>query len=417
MVAIANVKIWSHNIGVILWDEMQQLGIFEFDKNFLKLGLDIFPVLMPLSELNKGKLVFSFPTLSLETFKGLPGLLSDSLPDNFGNLVIEAWLTNKGKESTYFSPVDKLCLIANNGVGALEYEAFEIQKTKISKEIELQELINFVNETLNNKVNSVIDNTDFFNMTIVLAGENPKVIVGYNPKTDKFSTNTPEFSEGFESWIIKLDGINNFENTDSKIEYAYYLMALDCGIKMSECKLIEQNNSSHFMTKRFDRLNNQKIHMQTLCGLAHLDYKNTGFYSYEQAFQVLRELKLTYSDSEELYRRMVFNVMSRNQEDHTKNISFLMFPDGKWQLSPAYDLTYSNNLNTNLHQMSINKKTENILLKDLLAVAKSINIKKPRKIIEQCNEILFNWDIYAQKAGLSTNQIRQIERELIIYDL
>lgn len=417
MVAIANVKIWNNNVGVILWDEMQQLGIFEFDKNFLKLGLDISPVLMPLSELKNGKLVFSFPTLSFGTFNGLPGLLSDSLPDKFGNQIIEAWLTNKEKNITDCSPVDKLCFIANNGVGALEYEAFEIQKAKISKEIELQDLIDFVNETLNNKSISVIDNSDLFNMTIVMAGENSKAFFGFNPKTDKFSTNNSEYLEGFEHWVIKLNGIKNFENTDSKIEYAYYLMALDCGIKMSESKLIEQNNRSHFMTKRFDRFNNQKIHMQTLCGLAHLDYKNSGFYSYEQAFKIMRELKLPYSDSEELFRRMVFNVMSRNQEDHTKKISFLMFPDGKWQLSPAYDLTYSNNLDTNLHQMKVNEKTENILLKDLLAVAKNVNIKKPRKIIEQCNEVLFNWDIYAKKAGLATNQFRQIERELIIYDL
>ena len=415
MVAIANVKIWDYKIGVILWDEMQHLGIFEFDKNFLKLGLDISPIIIPLSELENGKMVFSFPLLNSETFNGLPGLLSDSLPVRFGNQMIDAYFFNRGKKSHDLTPVEKLCYIGKNGIGAIEFEAFEVQNLEISKKIEIYDLFDFVNETLIIKSNSLKDNSSLFQLTTVLGGKNPKAIVGYNTKTNEFRTNISDKIEDFEHWIIKLDGIKNFENSDSKIEYAYYLMALDCGITINESKLIQENGRSHFMTKRFDGQNNQKIHMQSLCGLAHFDCKNQGFYSYEQVFQIMRQIRLPYSDSEEMYRRMVFNVMSRNQNDSTKSISFLMFPNGKWQLSPAYNLTYSNNPNVIKHQMTVNGKTENILLEDLLAVAKSVNIKKPKAIIDKCNEVLFNWDIYAHKAGVNTAKIREIERELIVF--
>ncbi len=415
MVAIANVKIWENKIGVILWDEMQHLGIFEFDKNFLKLGLDISPILMPLSDLKNNKLVFSYPLLNSETFKGLPGFLSDSLPELFGNQIIATWLANQSKNIQAFSPVDRLGFIGKNGIGALEFETFEIQKPETPEKFELADLIYFINKYLNNKQISAKNNTGLFKFISILGGENPKASVGYNSKTDEIQSNVSENFEDFEHWIIKLDGIENFDNTDSKIEYAYYLMALDCGITISESKLILENNRSHFMTKRFDRQNNRKIHLQTLCGLAHFDYKKTGYYSYEQIFQVVRQLKLPYSDSEELYRRMVFNVMSRNQNDHSKSFSFLMFPDGKWQLSPTYDLVYANNQKLAVHQMSVNGKIENILLKDLLEVAKCVNVKKPKAIIDKCNEVLFNWDVYAKKAGVDSEKIREIERELIVF--
>jgi serine/threonine-protein kinase HipA len=195
---------------------------------------------------------------------------------------------------------------------------------------------------------------------------------------------------------------------------------VDAGISMSESRLMTENNRSHFMTKRFDRQNNQKIHMQTLCGIAHFDYNQPRAYSYEQAFQVMRQMKLPYSDMEELYRRMVFNIMARNQDDHTKNISFLMFPNGQWQLSPAYDITYAYNPDNfwlKAHQMSVNGKREAIMLDDLLAIAKSCNIKKPKAIIALCNKVMANWTDYASKAGIDSVQILQIQKELIIYTI
>ena len=430
MVAIANIKLWNNNVGVILWDEMRNIGIFEFDKNFTKLGLDISPILMPLSDFENGKRVFSFPTLNNETFKGLPGLLSDCLPDKFGNQIIDAWLAQQGKNIEDFTPVDRLCYIGKRGMGALEFEPVNNISTENSNKIEIEELVKFAKEVLDERTqfhtntDSEKGYSDILQVGSSAGGARAKAIIAYNEKTHEVRSGQIDGLEGFDYWLIKFDGVTNAQLGDPKgygnIEYAYYLMALDCGIKMSESKLMQENGRSHFMTKRFDREKNQKIHMQTLCGLAHFDYNQPRAYSYEQAFQIMRQMKLPYSDVEELYRRMVFNVMSRNQDDHSKNISFLMFPDGKWQLSPAYDITYAYNPENfwlKAHQMSVNGKRENILLEDLLAVAKNVNIKKPKKIIEKCNEILFNWVDYAKKAAIELDQIRQIERELIIYDL
>lgn len=430
MVAIANIKLWNNNVGVILWDEMRNLGIFEFDKSFTKLGLDISPILMPLSDFENGKRVFSFPTLNNETFKGLPGLLSDCLPDKFGNQIIDAWLAQQGKNIQNFTPVDRLCYIGKRGMGALEFEPVNNISTENFNKIEIEELVKFAQEVLDERT-KFETNTDsekgYFNVLQVCSsagGARPKAIITYNEKTHEVRSGQIDGLEGFDYWLIKLDGVINEQLGDAKgygnIEYGYYLMALDCGIEMSDSKLMQENGRSHFMTKRFDRQKNQKIHMQTLCGLAHFDYNQPRAYSYEQAFQIMRQIKLPYSDSEELYRRMVFNVMSRNQDDHTKNISFLMFPNGKWQLSPAYDVTYAYNPENfwlKAHQMSVNGKREDILLEDLLAVAKNVGIKKPKAIIERCNQILFNWDVYAKKAGIESEQIWQIERELIIYNM
>jgi serine/threonine-protein kinase HipA len=430
MVAIANIKLWNNNVGVILWDEMRNLGIFEFDKAFTKLGLDISPILMPLSDFENGKRVFSFPTLNNETFKGLPGLLSDCLPDKFGNQIIDAWLAQHGINIEDFTPVDRLCYIGKRGMGALEFEPVNNVSTENSNKIEIEELVKFAKEVLDERTqfhantNSEKGYSDILQVGSSAGGARAKAIIAYNEKTHEVRSGQIDGLEGFDYWLIKFDGVTNAQLGDPKgygnIEYAYYLMALDCGIEMSESKLMQENGRSHFMTKRFDRQKNQKIHMQTLCGLAHFDYNQPRAYSYEQAFQIMRQMKLPYSDSEELYRRMVFNVMSRNQDDHTKNISFLMFPDGKWQLSPAYDITYAYNPENfwlKAHQMSVNGKREAILLEDLLAVAKNVGIKKPKAIIERCNEILFNWDIYAEKAAVELDQIRQIERELIVFNL
>ena len=430
MVAIADVKIWDKKVGVVLWNEQRNLGVFEFDKSFLKLGLDIAPLMMPISEVEKVNRIFSFPMLNPDTFKGLPGLLSDSLPDKFGNQIIDAWLAQQGKNSSDFNPVDRLCYIGKRGMGALEFEPANNISIENSNPIQIQELVKFAKEVLENRqdFHTNIDNekgfSDILQVGSSAGGARAKAIIAYNETTGEVRSGQVDGLEGFDYWLIKFDGVTNQQLGDPKgygnIEYAYYLMAVDCGITISESKLMTENGRSHFLTKRFDRQNNQKIHMQTLCGLAHFDYNQPRTYSYEQAFQVLRQMKLPYSDMEELYRRMVFNVMSRNQDDHTKNISFLMFPDGKWQLSPAYDITYAYNPDNfwlKAHQMSVNGKRENITVEDLLAVAKNVNIKKPKTIIELCNKVLSNWKIYAEKSGIDIAQIAQIESQMTLYKL
>lgn len=430
MVAIADVKIWNKKVGVILWNEQRNLGVFEFDKSFLKLGLDIAPLMMPIAEAQKGNRIFSFPMLNPDTFKGLPGLLSDSLPDKFGNQIIDAWLAQQGKNSSDFNPVDRLCYIGKRGMGALEFEPTNNISVENSNPIQIQELVKFAKEVLENRqdFHTNMDNekgfSDILQVGSSAGGARAKAIIAYNETTGEVRSGQVDDLEGFDYWLIKFDGVTNQQLGDPKgygnIEYAYYLMAVDCGITISESKLMTENGRSHFLTKRFDRQNNQKIHMQTLCGLAHFDYNQPRIYSYEQAFQIMRQMRLPYSDMEELYRRMVFNVMSRNQDDHTKNISFLMFPDGKWQLSPAYDITYAYNPDNfwlKAHQMSVNGKRENITLEDLLAVAKNVNIKKPKAIIELCNKVLSNWSVYAEKSRIDTVQINQIEKQMIFYKL
>ncbi len=430
MIAIADVKIWNNKVGVVLWDEQRNYGVFEFDKNFFKLGLDLSPILMPFAEAKKTNAVYSFPALNPETFKGLPGLLADSLPDKFGNQIINAWLAQQGKNSSDFNPVDRLCYIGKRGMGALEFEPANNVIAEKSNPIQIQELVKFAKEVLDERsdfhANLAAEKgySDILQVGSSAGGARAKAVIAYNETTGEVRSGQVDGLEGFDYWLIKFDGVTNHQLGDPKgygnIEYGYYLMAKDCGIDMSESKLMTENGRSHFMTKRFDRQNNQKIHMQTLCGIAHFDYNQPRAYSYEQAFQVMREMKLSYADSEELYRRMVFNVMSRNQDDHTKNISFLMFPNGEWQLSPAYDITYAYNPDNfwlKAHQMSVNGKRENIGLDDLLAVAKNVNIKKPMVIIELCNKILREWEIYAEKSGIEKTQIAQIKKEIIFYSL
>lgn len=427
---VASVKIWNHTVGVVLWDAQQNLGVFEFDKNFPKLGLDISPIMMPIAAIEKGQRVFSFSGLNPETFKGLPGLLSDSLPDKFGNQIIDAWLAQQGKNSQDFTSVDRLCYIGKRGMGALEFEPVNNVSKENSNKIEIEELVKFAKEVLDERkdfhtnTDSEKGYSDILQVGSSAGGARAKAVIAYNEVTHEVRSGQIDGFEGFDYWLIKFDGVTNHQLGDPKgygnIEYAYYLMAIDAGITMSESKLMTENGRSHFMTKRFDRQNNQKIHMQTLCGLAHFDFNMPRAYSYEQAFQVLRQMKLSYSDTEELYRRMVFNVLSRNQDDHTKNISFLMFPDGKWQLSPAYDITYAYNPDSfwlKAHQMSVNGKRVNIQLGDFLAVAKNVNIKKPLEIIESCNDVIANWEYYAEKSGIEIIQKEQIKSQLLNFKM
>ena len=422
MNTVAAVKIWNRKVGAVLWDESKNVGVFEFDKNFIDSGLDLSPITLSLSEANKGRRVFSFPFLNFETFKGLPGLLADSLPDKFGNQVIDAWLAQQGKTAQSFNPVDRLCYIGKRGMGALEFEP-ESGSTNIpSNKLEINALVEFAKEVLAERAlfqTNLKDEKGFSDILQVgssAGGARAKAIIAYNQKTSEVRSGQIDGLEGFDYWLIKFDGVTNHQLGDPKgygnIEYAYYLMATAAGINMMESELKIENQRAHFMTKRFDRVNNQKMHMQTLCGLAHFDYNMPGSYSYEQALMVMRQMQLPYPDMEELFRRMVFNVMARNQDDHTKNISFLMNSEGKWSLSPAYDVTFAfnpSNFWLKAHQMTVNGKKENIELNDILTLAKNVNIKKPQQIIDECREAILKWDEFAEKALIPSTQQKEIK--------
>lgn len=422
MNTIASIKIWNYKVGAVLWDESKNVGVFEFDKGFVNSGLDLSPITLPLAEASKGRRVFSFPFLNFETFKGLPGLLADSLPDKFGNQVIDAWLAQQGRTTQSFNPVDRLCYIGKRGMGALEFEPESGQQVIPSNTLEIEALVEFAKEVLAERTSfqtnlqSEKGFSDILQVGSSAGGARAKAIIAYNQKTGEVRSGQIDGLNGFDYWLIKFDGVTNHQLGDPKgygnIEYAYYLMATFAGINMMESELKIENQRAHFMTKRFDRQNNQKLHMQTLCGLAHFDYNMPASYSYEQALMVMRQMHLPYSDMEELFRRMIFNVMARNQDDHTKNISFLMNSEGKWSLSPAYDVTFAfnpSNFWLKSHQMTINGKKENIDLHDVLTLAKNVNIKKPTRIIEECREAILKWDKFAEKALVLKEQRTEIK--------
>lgn len=428
MVTLAKVLLWGKMIGAVAWDESRGHAVFEFDDSFARHGLDIAPITMPIDQILSGKRIFSFSELSRKTFSGLPGLLADSLPDTYGNALISKWLSSSGRTAESINPVERLCYTGKRGMGALEYEPVIKPFRDESESIEISELVALANEALSQKEHLNANITAEQNKGLLeiirvgtsAGGARAKAIIAYNEKTGDVRSGQIDGLDGYEYMIIKFDGVANKHLGDPKgygrIEYAYYLMATACGITMSPSKLLTEGKRAHFITKRFDRDGAKKLHMQTLCGIAHFDYNDSAAYAYEQAFQVMRKLRLPYSSAEELFKRMVFNVIARNQDDHTKNISFLMDEYGKWSLSPAYDVTYAydpQNIWMKSHQMSINRKRDNIELSDVLEVAKQMNIKKPIAIIEQVIEAVSSWPRFAKDAGVDKDQIRAIENAFV----
>ncbi len=417
---VANVILWDKLVGAVLWNDATGFASFEMDNAFTKSGLDLAPLTMPLANAGNGT-IFQFPNLPRETYQGLPSLLSDALPDRFGNQLIDIWLALRGRDKTSMSPVERLCYLGKRGMGALEFEPAARNDKDNSGSLEIGALVELSKKALAEKANLETQFSkeeaealaDIIRVGTSAGGARAKAVIAFNEASGEVRSGQLLAPEGFEHWLIKFDGVTNEQLGDPKgygrIEYAYYKMAIDCGIVMSESKLLEEGGRAHFMTKRFDRVaNNQKLHMQTLCGLCHYDYNNPNAYAYEQAFQAMRQLRLPYTDAEQFYTRMVFNVISRNQDDHTKNISFLMDKTGKWSLSPAYDITYAyspTNKWIARHQMAVNGKREEITKEDLLSVAKQMNIKKAKEIVEKVKTVVSNWRLYAVEAGLPESQI------------
>lgn len=423
MNTLARVSIWNWFVGVVMWDENRKQTIFEFDPSFADKNLDIAPLKMSLEQVRSGERKFSFPELNKETFRGLPGLLCDSLPDKFGNRIIDAWLLRNKKDPSDFNPVERLCYVGTRGMGALEFEPAIGEKPELNELIEINELILLTREILDSKKKLRTNLSqkankawsEIISVGTSAGGARAKGIIAYNEKTREVRTGQSAVPEGFEHWIIKFDGVTNEILGDPKgygrIEYAYYMMAKACGIEMAECRLYQEHNRAHFMTKRFDRVDGEKLHMQTLCAIAHYDYNDPNSWSYEDVFRVLLKLKLGYPAHEQLFRRMVFNIIARNQDDHTKNISFLMNKDGKWNLSPAYDVTYAydpQNKWMKAHQLSVNGKNDNIDRSDVLLLAKEMNIKKAKSIIEEMNSVIQKWKKFATVAEVPVKQIQAI---------
>jgi serine/threonine-protein kinase HipA len=430
MVDVAEVKIWGELAGAIRWDKSQQLGYFQYDPKFIKKGWDLSPIKMPIAQ---GSRIYSFPEIrkgrneTEDTFKGLPGLLSDALPDKYGNKLINTWLSRQGKSENSMNPVEKLCFIGTRGMGAIEFEPSQIKSGTTTFSLELNSLIEVARKILNEREEFLtnLDKNEEKAMMEILkigtsaGGARPKAVIGYNPKTKEIRSGQGNVPKGFEHWLLKLDGVSGEQFGESsgwgRVEYAYYLMAIDSGIKISECQLLEENGRAHFMTKRFDRQENVKHHIQSLCGLQHYDFNDMYGYSYEQVFQTMRLLQLTYPEAEQMFRRMVFNVLATNYDDHTKNFSFLLKKNEKWSLAPAYDLCFSfdpNNHWVNKQTLSVNGKRLDINKDDLMTVARDNNIKKGEKIINEINSIIKSWYNYAEQAQLRNDLKERIHNSL-----
>ncbi len=421
----AKVNLWNLPVGVVLWDQDKKIAHFEFEKSFLDKELDISPLMMPVEFSRSSSPIYNFPLLPFETYKGLPGLLADSLPDKYGTSLINEWLISHGRDTNSFSPVERLCYIGKRGMGALEFEP-ELDKNFHTSPIELADMVNLTNDILQKRLSLKANLKGESEEAIIkivhvgssAGGARPKAVVAYNETTGEIFSGQGDAPIGFSQCLIKLDGVSNESLGDpkgfGKIEFAYYKMATDCGIQMSKSTLIKEQDRAHFITTRFDRLTgNQKLHMQTLCGIAHLDYNNPNIYSYEQAFQATRALNLPYPDAQQLFTRMVFNDLARNFDDHTKNISFLMDQTGEWRLSPAYDVTFAfnpGNMWLQRHQLSINGKRDGLLEEDYLAVAKKMSIKKPKEIIEKVKDTLKKWLEYASECDVDPMQSQAIEQ-------
>lgn len=421
----AVVKLWGQVVGAVSWLEHRAYSVFEYDPSFLQKGLDISPLHMSVDDAIDGDGRFSFPALNKETYLGLPGLLADALPDKFGNSIIDAWLARNGRDSTGFSPVERLCYTGKRGMGALEFSPSMIDKYDESVPVEVSELVGLAQEIMNER--SALDVSigqsgennaeaimDILRVGTSAGGARPKAVIAMDQHGNVMSGQT-RVPENFQYWILKFDGVTDLELGEprgyGRIEYAYYQMAKAAGIEMVQSRLLEENGRAHFMTRRFDRIDADKLHMQTLCGIAHYDYNMAGAYSYEQAFTVMRRLRLSKAEAAEQYRRMVFNVIARNQDDHTKNIAYLMEPDGKWRLSPAYDVIYSHNPAgkwTNQHQMSLNGKRDNFNRNDLKTVAESISLTRTDRIIDEVFSAVERWPEFARNAGVNRKTIDEI---------
>ena len=424
MVDVAIVKMFGNPIGVFRWDSRYDIVQFEYNRDFIGRGLEPSPLMMPVQS---GR-IYSFGDIGRETFKGLPGLLADSLPDTYGRALFDRWLTLTGRTSSNI--VETLCFLGKRCMGALEFEPAIDVDYILNTKIAIDSLVEVAREALLNKENFGVNINDDKKAAIAeilrlgtsAGGQRAKAIIAYNKTTGEVRSGQTDVLEGFDYYIIKLDGVSattGFRATENygRLEYSFYKLVNACGIDMSECSLIEENGRAHFLTKRFDRENGKKVHMQTLCGIAHYDYRLHRAYSYEQAFNVMRALKLPYSQAQEMFRRMVFNVIVRNQDDHTKNISFLMGEDGVWRLSPAYDMGYSYNPNggwTATHQMSINGKFDDITRKDLLECGAKNNIKNASLIIDEVCEIASQWTTIAKECDVPQSMIDDIKANMLL---
>lgn len=425
MSTVAEVRMWGRQIGAVALAEGSDLAEFEYTPEFAASGIEVAPVEMPLAA---GR-IYSFPGLSRETFRGLPGMLADSLPDRFGNALVDAWLARQGREPASFNAVERLCYTGGRGMGALEYRPSIGPEPVESHPVEVEALAELAAEVLSRRVDLRTNLGEegreqalgeILRVGTSAGGARAKALLAFNPETLEVRSGQLDVPSGFQHWILKFDGVADRSREIGEprgygvIEWLYSEMANRAGIEMAECRLLEDGDHRHFMTRRFDRTeSNRRLHMQSLAALAHLDFNLPGANSYEQAFQMIRRLGLGRDAIEQQFRRMAFNVVARNQDDHVKNIAFLMDRAGNWKLSPAFDLTWAYNPVgrwTSAHQMSIAGRREEFTIADFREVGRLASMKRGDvdSILEEVTDAVSGWPDLAAEAGLDQSVISGI---------
>ncbi|WP_298769267.1 type II toxin-antitoxin system HipA family toxin [uncultured Fibrobacter sp.] len=422
------VQLWGTTVGALYQKEGDEFASFEYAPDFARSGIEPAPVAMPV----RSGAIYRFPDLSPATFHRLPGLFADSVPDKFGNKIIDQWLVQNGRDPKSFTALERLCYTGSRGMGALEFYPVMGPDPVKSEPLEIERLRTLAANILDQrkKVKVRLRERDAFEQIVRVGtsagGARAKVLIAYDDSTGTVLSGQVRAPEGYGYWLLKFDDIENNrdkENADpagfGALEYTYSQIAKEAGIQMTECRLLEDGDHRHFMTRRFDRTENGgKLHYQSLTAIAHYDFNIAGAYSYEQAFAIARQIGLTTADIEQMYRRAVFNICARNQDDHTKNIGFLMDKRGNWSLAPAFDVTYAYNPAgrwTGTHQMTFNGKREKFTLEDFKAVAKSAGLVQGRykRILEQVQDALAGFKKRAKANDVPKKLVQEVAKNLI----
>ena len=426
---VARVEMWGQTVGALAYQPESGLCAFEYDPSWIRTGIETSPIRLPLSSR-----IYQFPALPRPTYRGLPGAFADTLPDDFGNAVIDAWLARTGRARDSFTALERLLYTGSRGMGALEYAPAIDRSLNMVSVLELDSLVAMAQSVLDQRrqLDQRLQGADtealsaIFQVGTSAGGARAKAVIGINASRTEIRSGQVAFPTGFEHYLLKFDGVveqaqgrETFGDPQGfgRMEYAYYLMAKAAGIQISPCELLLEGERAHFMTKRFDRDGNQKVHYQSLCAMDHADYKTPGSYSYEQLFSLMRTLRLSKTQALELYRRMVFNILARNQDDHTKNFAFIMDTQGEWRLAPAYDVCHAYRPGSawvSQHALSINGKRQGITRDDLLEVGRQMNVKKAPAIVQQIAETVAKWHEFAEQVNVESKLRDAIGGTLVI---
>lgn len=420
-VGIVEVHLWGQHIGSVALDPAYGYYAFSYTPAFASRGIEPSPLQMP-ARLGE---VYLFTDLPQATYKHLPALLSDALPDDFGNALINRYMADQGITPDNITPLDRLAYMSNRAIGALTFKPARGPVRHVPTAIVLSDLV----EQARRAVTGVVDDDSHANAALrsiidvgtSAGGARAKAVIALHPQTGELRSGQLDAPDGYEHWLLKFDGMGTDHELGAsqhygRIEYAYHRMARAAGIHMTDCRLLNENGRAHFMTQRFDREGtNTRHHLQTLCAMSHLDYKKKSANAYAQLFTTIRQLDLPYEDLEEAFRRMTFNVMGRNCDDHTKNFSFrLREAKASWELAPAYDVTFAHNPQgewTNQHLMSVNGKFKDIDITDLMAEARRFGIGTAGRVIDEVRTAIRNWPHFAELAGIAEAQQADIQKQ------